>query len=242
MRTSTKAREIANEDLKDPRMDMAMPSITDWANGDLPEDIRHVIGFPDDTPVVAWTSCDSQLPGSALRDSLVVIGAATMSAFCTIFLFFGFFFSPVYFALVLLILVFGLPSLIVRHAVSKHHFWVLTCEQLYIVSRRHDLCASLPGFLVAGNRIISMTLENVMDCYVVESAALFGVEFPRQLYVSTVSRPATPPHKYEYTIFPPCGEYIGMNLSNAKGFMEAVKNHASLIKNQGRPFVPDLQA
>jgi hypothetical protein len=221
---------------------MTMPPVTDWTKGDLPNDIRTVIGFPDDTPLIAWTSNDSRLPGSALRDSVVVFGATTMVTFCIIFFFLGFFFSPVYFALVFLILVFGLPLLIVRHVVSKDHFWVLTNEQLYIVSRRLDLCASLPGFFVTGNRVLSISMENVMDCCAVESRAEFSVEYPHKLYVSTISRPPTVLREDKYSIFLPDGEYIGMNLSNAKGFMEAVQNQICFIKNQGQPVVPDLQA
>jgi hypothetical protein len=217
---------IADEDLKDA-------DVTDWKKGGLPKHIRDIIGFQDGAPVIAWTSYDSKLPGSRWRNSCVVIGTPILAVLCLVYLLFGFVISPVYFGLVFLILVFGLPFWIVRMAVSKHLFWVLTENQLYIVSKNHDCFASFPGVFVKGNSVFSVPIENVTDCGVVESVTMFGVEFPRTIF--GVEFPRT---IYVEVVSNISRRRVDANLANADDFVKAVLNQRNLMQTQGRILPP----
>jgi hypothetical protein len=208
---------VADEDLKDPY-------VTDWTKGGLPKHIRDIIGFRDSAPVIAWTSYDSKLPGSRWRDSCVVIGTPIPAVLCPVYLVFGFYVNQVYFGLVFLILVFGLPLWIVRMAVSKHLFWVLTETQLYIVSKQHDSFSTLPGIFVKGNSVLSIPIEHVADCGVVASFTMFGIDFPSKTFVDVVDKISH--------------EHDDVNLANAERFAKEVLNQKTLLQSQGLSLVP----
>jgi hypothetical protein len=219
---------MAEEDLKESTKAL-LPTAIEGAHEDMPENVRDIIGLPDDTTVVSWTSYDPALQGSKWRDSSLLLDVPVMMALCGVYFCLGLMVDWAYFAMLFVILVLRAPSWIVQFSAAQHVVWVLTEKHLYIVSKKHDSFTSMPGCFVIGNSVLSVPLDNIMDCCVAESSAIYGIESPCKIVVNTISNG------------PLASRYVGVNLANSKGFAQLILNQRGLIAGLNSSELPAAQ-
>jgi hypothetical protein len=220
---------MSDENLKEstPLLTIAV----EVSHEDMPEDVRDIIGLPADAPVIAWTLYDPALPGAAWRDSSLTLEPPILMVVASIYIVIGLTVGPalLYFGMIFLMLAFRAPSWIVQFSAAQHVVWVLTEKHLYIVSKKHDSCKSIPGCFAVGSSVLSVPLDNIMDCNVAESSIMCGIESPCKIIVNTISKG------------PSASRYVGVNLANSKGFVQLILNQRNLITGQSPSAVPASQ-
>jgi hypothetical protein len=197
---------------------------------DLPDDVRDIVGLPEQTKVIAWTSYDPKKQGILCCDYSVLLANSCLAVMTMIFFFYGFIFGPIFFWLCIPLVVLSVPVWVSRVAALKQRYWVISENHLFMITKSHDMCSLIPGCCRSGSNVLSVPLENIVDCGVTESVTVCFISTPCKVYINTIHK--TPQSAYEYT---------ALNLSNYKEFVQAVLNQRNLVKDQNRTMVPVAQ-
>jgi hypothetical protein len=141
----------------------------------LPEHVREMTGLRNE--VIAWTSLDPKHEGDIeyyaccqLSGRLLVI--------------------PCFWPFMIILSPFLCTECISESNRIKSQYWILTENELKIVSESHDQCPCVPGCFQSGNTVKSIPLENITDCGVQARGNGFGKRCAGDLpiiYVDTAS-------------------------------------------------------